>query len=138
LGDHADWQKFLRDAVQRNRPWDQIVRVILHPNPDDEATRGAALWYTKRLENYGQNPVDIPGLVRDVGRHFLGIDVQCAQCHDHLFVGDCRSFITGRSRSGHATIRTDLKFPAVGPVAGQNRSGVGFVKQLLAVGPNPG
>src|SRR5262245_27038990 len=86
LGDHAEWQKFLRQSVQANKPWDQLVREILNPNPDDEVTRGSALWFTKRLENYGQNPVDIPGLVRDVGRHFLGIDVQCAQCHDHLFV----------------------------------------------------
>jgi hypothetical protein len=139
LGDHADWQQFLRESVQRNRPWDEIVRAILHPNPDDEATRGAALWYTKRLENYGQNPVDTPGLVRDVGRHFLGIDVQCAQCHDHLFVGEYKQeFYAGMfAFVGHATLRTDLKFPAVGlkPLDKKVEFMSVFEKRPLAVGP---
>jgi len=75
LGDHPDWQKFLHESFQTNKPWDQLCRDLLSPNSDDETTRGAALWYTKRLEKYGENPVDLPGLVRDVGRQFLGIDV---------------------------------------------------------------
>src|SRR5262245_59369615 len=88
MGDHAEWQKFLRTSLEANKPWDQLCRELLSPNAEDEATRGSAFWYTKRLEKYGENPVDLPGLVRDVGRLFLGIDVQCAQCHDHLFVED--------------------------------------------------
>ena len=76
-GDHDDWTKFLRKSFEANKPWDQIVREILNPNADDEATRGAAFFYTKRLEKYGQNPTDYPGLVRDVGRLFMGVDVQC-------------------------------------------------------------
>ena len=50
--------------------------------------QGAAFFLAKRLENYGQNPVDYPALTRDVGRLFLGKDLQCAQCHDHLFIDD--------------------------------------------------
>ena len=139
LGDHADWQKFLHESFQANKPWDQLVREILNPNPDDEATRGSALWYTKRLEHYGENPVDIPGLVRDVGRHFLGIDVQCAQCHDHLFVEEYKQdFYQGLfAFVGQTTIRQDVKFPAVGltPVNKKVEFMSVFVQKPLAVGP---
>jgi hypothetical protein len=139
LGDHAEWQTFLHESFRANKPWDQITRELLNPNADDETTRGAAFWYTKRLENYGQNPVDIPALVRDVGRHFLGIDVQCAQCHDHLFIDDYKqedyhglfAFV------GHTTIRTDVKFPAVGlrPLEKKLEFMSVFVKEPKSVGP---
>jgi hypothetical protein len=139
LGDHAEWQKFLRESVQANKPWDKLVRELLNPNADDEATRGGALWYTKRLENYGQNPVDIPALVRDVGRHFLGIDVQCAQCHDHLFVDEYKQdFYHGLfAFVGNTSIRQDVKFPAVGlkPLEKKVEFMSVFVQKPLAVGP---
>ncbi len=86
MGDHPDWTKFLRSSFETNKPWDQLAREILRGTTTDESTRGASLFYAKRLENYGQNPVDYPGLTRDVGRLFLGKDFQCAQCHDHLFI----------------------------------------------------
>ena len=139
LGDHEDWQSFLRASVQANKPWDQMTREILSPSPDDEKARGAALWYTKRLENYGQNPVDIPALVRDVGRHFLGIDVQCAQCHDHLFVDEYKQeFYHGLyAFVGNATIRQDVKFPAVGlkPLEKKVEFMSVFVQEPKSVGP---
>ena len=79
LGDHKEWQKYLQDSFAANKPWDVMAREMLSPNAEDQATRGAALFFSKRLENYGQNPVDVPGMVRDVGRLFMGIDVQCCQ-----------------------------------------------------------
>ncbi len=116
LGDHEDWQAFLLKAAQENKPWDQLVREILNPDPESPETRGAAFFYTKRLENYGQNPVDYPGLVRDVGRLFLGVDVQCAQCHDHLFVDEYKQvdFQGLFAFVGNTFIRRDVSFPAVG------------------------
>jgi hypothetical protein len=88
MGDNPRWSSFLRDSFAANKPWNQLVREILRGNADDQATQGAAFFYAKRLENYGQNPVDHPALTRDVGRLFLGIDLRCAQCHDHLFIDD--------------------------------------------------
>lgn len=139
LGDHEEWQKFLRTSVKANKPWDQIVREIVNPDANNEQTRGSALWYSKRLENYGQNPVDLPALVRDVGRHFLGIDVQCAQCHDHLFVDDYKQeYYAGLfAFVGHATLRTDLKFPAIAikPLDKKIDFMSVFVKEPKSVGP---
>lgn len=115
MGVHEEWNKYLRSSFATNKPWDQIAREIANPSADDEATRGSAFFITKRLEKYGQNPVDYPGLVRDVGRMFLGVDVQCAQCHDHLFVDDYKQvdFQGLFAFLGQTMIRTDVKFPAV-------------------------
>ena len=32
LGDHEEWQKFLRESVEANKPWDEMVREMLSPN----------------------------------------------------------------------------------------------------------
>lgn len=113
---HTEWLKYLRESFTANKPWDAMVREILAPDADNETTRGAALFYTARLEHYGQNPPDVPGLVRDVGRMFLGVDVQCAQCHDHLFVDDYKQLDYQGLYAfvGNVVLRQDVKFPAVG------------------------
>jgi len=87
-GDNPHWQAFLYESFKANKPWDQLVREVLNPNPRDEKTRAAAYFYTRRLEKEGEQPTDYPGLTRDVGRLFLGVDLQCAQCHNHLTVDD--------------------------------------------------
>ena len=139
LGEHAEWSKFLRDAFTNNKPWDQLVREILAPNPDDEATRGSAFFLSKRLENYGQNPVDLPALTRDVGRMFLGLDLQCAQCHDHLFIDDYKQadFQGLFTFVGNTSLRNDVKFPAVAEKLLEKKTEFMsvFRKEPLATGP---
>ncbi len=115
-GDNAEWTKFLETSFEANKPWDQLVREILDPDSDNEAVRGAAFFHTRRLEKVGQQETDYPGLTRDIGRLFLGIDLQCAQCHNHLFIDsykqvDFQGLFTVYQNT---FIRTDLKFPAVG------------------------
>ena len=85
-GENPHWRKWLETAIKDNRPWDQMVREIIRADCRDEPNRGATFFISKRLEKYGQNPTDYPGLTRDVGRMFLGIDLQCAECHNHLTV----------------------------------------------------
>ena len=115
LGDHAEWTKYLRDAFAANKPWDRMAREILAGRADDDATRGAAFFLSKRLENYGQNPVDYPALTRDVGRLFLGLDLQCAQCHDHLFIKDYKQQdFQGLFAFFENAYLQDPKTPAVG------------------------
>ncbi len=86
-GENKEWQKFLRTACEENQSWAEIVRRIIKPDDTDENTRGSAFFMTQRLVTRGaMAPVDVPGLTRDVGRLFAGVDWQCAQCHDHLTV----------------------------------------------------
>ncbi|MDA1016154.1 MAG: DUF1553 domain-containing protein [Planctomycetota bacterium] len=114
-GDEPEWTKFLRTSFEANKPWDQIVREIVRPNPDDANTRGSAYFWTKRLAKYGQNPTDFPGLAADLGRLFLGKNLACAQCHNHLFIDDYKQadFQGLFAFVQHTSIRTDTEFPAV-------------------------
>jgi hypothetical protein len=114
-GDNEEWTKFLTKAFEENRPWDVMVRQIIDPRDDDESLRGAAHFAVNRLSKVGQQDTDYPGLTRDVGRLFLGMDLQCAQCHDHLFIDAYKQvdFQGLYTVFLNTAIRTDVKFPAV-------------------------
>ncbi|MFM9964834.1 MAG: DUF1549 domain-containing protein [Planctomycetaceae bacterium] len=114
-GEHPEWLAYLRQSFQQNKPWDVLVREMVAPDPQNEQTRASAFFLSKRLEHYGQNAIDYPILTRDVGRLFLGLDLQCAQCHDHLFIKDYKQ----EDFQGlyvvflNTALRNDTKFPAV-------------------------
>lgn len=78
LGDKGMWQFYawLREQVEVNRPWDQIVKDILTAD-GDTSIRGPANFY--RL---GAKPEEF---AENVSQAFLGIRVQCAKCHNHPF-----------------------------------------------------
>lgn len=85
-GENAHWRTWLESSFSTNKPWDQMASEMIRADQRDEGKRGAAFFYSKRLEKYGQNPTDYAGLTRDVGRLFLGINLQCAECHNHLTI----------------------------------------------------
>lgn len=87
-GDNDEWRRWLTESFRANKPWDQMAREILGPDFKDEKARGAGWFITRRLEKVGQQDTDYPGLTRDAGRLFMGVDLQCCQCHKHLTVKD--------------------------------------------------
>lgn len=116
-GDHQEWSRFLRDSFEQNRPWDEMVRLLLKPAADDESARGAAWFQTSRLVKEGaMADVDVPGLTRDVGRLLAGVDLGCAQCHDDLVISDYlqQDFQGLQMVFENVVVRTDVGFPAVG------------------------
>jgi hypothetical protein len=139
LGEHPEWQKYLQTAFAANKHWDQMVREMLYPNSEDDSVRGAAFFLSKRLENYGQNPVDMPALTRDIGRLFLGVDLQCAQCHDHLFIEDYKQadFQGIYTFVANTAVRSDAPFPAVieKPLSKKTDFISVFKKEPKSIGP---
>lgn len=115
-GDHAEWTKFLTTSFEKNVPWDVMVRHVIDPSDSDEAHRGAAWFAVNRLSKVGQQDTDYPGLTRDVGRLMLGMDLQCAQCHNHLTINDYMQidFQGLYAVYLNTAIRTDVQFPALG------------------------
>jgi hypothetical protein len=75
----AEWQAYLRKSFAENKPYNVLAREILAA--DGVENRPAVKFYLARA---GETNV----LTRDVGRLFLGMDVQCAQCHDHPLIED--------------------------------------------------
>ena len=86
LGDDEKWKAYLADSFRANKPWDVMVREMISPDFRDEKLRSAGYFMTRRMEKVGQQETDYPGLTRDVGRLFMGVDLQCCQCHKHLTV----------------------------------------------------
>jgi len=76
-----DWMAYLLASTRANKSWRQLVREILSADGDDDDPRAAARFALDR----GSEP---HLLTRDIGRIFLGRDLQCAQCHDHPLVDD--------------------------------------------------
>src|ERR1051325_2330729 len=74
-----EWQEFLRSSFAANKPYDRLVREILSADGTDPKKRAAAKFY---LDRDGEPNV----LTRDISRLFLGMNLQCAQCHDHPLV----------------------------------------------------
>lgn len=69
------WRGYLTAAFAENRPWDQMVRDILGSDGADGPHAPGVKFFLVR-------DVAPHQLTRDVGRLFLGVDLQCAQCHD--------------------------------------------------------
>ena len=70
--------EWLRDGLRRDRPWSEVVAEVV--GALGKAEERPALAYA-----LSRNPDDAaaPAFVEDVSRHFLGIDIYCARCHDH-------------------------------------------------------
>lgn len=74
-----EWQKYLQSSFEQNKPYDQLAREILSADGTDPALRPAAKFFLERdAEPHSSG--------RDLGRMFFGMDLQCAQCHDHPLI----------------------------------------------------
>ena len=74
-------REYLVGAVADNRGWDRVFRDLLLPDHAEPAVKGAADFLRPRL-------ADADRLTNDVGVAFFGVNVSCAQCHDHPLVKD--------------------------------------------------
>ncbi len=70
------FHSWVRDSLLANKPYDQFVRELLAATGTIVANPAAA-WY-KRVKEPTQQ-------IEDVAQLFLGVRMQCAQCHHHPF-----------------------------------------------------
>ncbi|MFL5342093.1 MAG: DUF1549 domain-containing protein [Gemmataceae bacterium] len=86
------FEAWLLEQFKQNRPWDGITRDILTstgqlpfrygPMQEPDPKNGAAFFLLAYIGNDAIND-----RTAETSRIFLGIQIQCAQCHDHPFDG---------------------------------------------------
>jgi len=77
----GEWEAFLKKSIESNKPWNVLAAEILGADAVDPKQRGPA----KFLMDRG---VEVNQMTREVGRMFFGVDLQCAQCHNHPVIDD--------------------------------------------------
>jgi hypothetical protein len=79
------FEGWLVEEFRANKPWDAVARAMitadgrLHPGETD-AKNGASFFLLSR-----NGPDAVAERTADTARVFLGLQIQCAQCHDHPF-----------------------------------------------------
>ncbi|MCA9054451.1 MAG: DUF1549 domain-containing protein, partial [Planctomycetaceae bacterium] len=80
----AGMQKYLREAFARNRPWNQMVYELLTAEGHFEEN-GAVNFMLAQLMGNPRNEEYHVQLTAVATKLFLGMQVQCTQCHNHPF-----------------------------------------------------
>jgi len=75
----APLTKWLEDRFHANRPWDETVKALLIAE-GTTADNAATTYYLGHL-------LMVDRITDNVTRLFLGVQLQCAQCHNHPFTG---------------------------------------------------
>ncbi len=70
---------YLRKSVETNRAWDQVFRDLIVPDETDKSKEGANEFLKSRIKDLNRTAIDVSTL-------FFGVNVSCAQCHDHPHV----------------------------------------------------
>ena len=84
----SGWYDYLEHVFSTNRPWDQIVHQLIAARPQSGEERGAVwfLYERQKIERSVFNVrmrTDHQAMAEAVGPVAFGIQVQCAQCHNH-------------------------------------------------------
>jgi hypothetical protein len=72
---------YLVNALKENKSWDVMFRELMLPDESDPKLKGAADFLRGRVS-------DADKLTSDVSVAFFGVNVSCAQCHNHPHVKD--------------------------------------------------
>ncbi len=77
----SKWRDYIREQIGKNRPWNEIVRELLAVDGDFK-NKPAAKFMADG------DKLDPEKTAHDIARLFLGMNLGCAQCHDHPVVDD--------------------------------------------------
>ena len=73
------WRDYLREQIAVKRPWNEVVKDLISVDGDFKAKPAA------KFMADGEK-LDPEKTAHDIARLFLGMNLQCAQCHDHPVV----------------------------------------------------
>lgn len=73
------WHKYLEAVFKDRKPWDEVAREILlaRGGTNGEPKQRGHLWFLYERDNKHQD------MAEAIARGFFGVDIACAQCHDH-------------------------------------------------------
>jgi len=100
------FRTFIRQSLEKEKGLDQLIREILVADGAKNEQRASARFLLDRA-------AEPHAMTRDIGRILLGINMECAQCHDHPSIDDYhqadyyglyaflnRSYLFGNSEKG--------------------------------------
>jgi hypothetical protein len=70
------WRDYLRASFTENRPWNETLREIALARPESQDRKAATWFLFERKDNY-------QAIAESVSSAMFGVQIQCAQCHDH-------------------------------------------------------
>ena len=73
--DYSLFTKWMAEQLAANKPWDRIATEIITASGRADEKGATVFAQAEELQ-----PVEMAG---EVSRIFLGVQIQCAQCHDH-------------------------------------------------------
>ncbi len=79
-GKSDDFRNYLLAALKEDRRWNEIFEEVILAETS-EANKGADKFVRESLR-------DLDKLTAQVSVRFFGVDISCAQCHDHPYVQD--------------------------------------------------
>ncbi len=71
------FQQWMTEQLQDNRPWDEMTTDLLTATGDTQEVGSTGFLFA-----HGGDPAELAG---ETSRIFLGIQIQCANCHDHPY-----------------------------------------------------
>ncbi|MDA0588621.1 MAG: DUF1549 domain-containing protein [Planctomycetota bacterium] len=77
----GDFRKYLLWAAQQNRPWNQMFEDMVVGDESDEYQKAGMQFLRTRVGS-------VDDLTNDTSILFFGVNVSCAQCHDHPLADD--------------------------------------------------
>jgi hypothetical protein len=110
-GSRGSLRDYLIPAAGENRPWDKVFRELMLPDQTDKAGKLAAAYLRPKVR-------DLDRLTAEVSSTFFGVNISCAQCHDHPLVKEwkqdhfygmkaflSRTFVSGTANAGFVAER---------------------------------
>ncbi len=73
---HSEFGKYLQTVWKEGKGWDQLYQEVILADYRNDQASGAPAFLKKRVS-------DLDRLTNDVAIQFFGVNISCAQCHDH-------------------------------------------------------